>query len=298
MASGTAHQPHRSAPPGFVPVPTWSAAPGGGGPPAGWVPVPPPWTPVPWTGGGERPRGGRRAGWRMVGVFAMAEFTFLMVSALVLLPFDVGGDPADLPGPALMLALVVPTICAATVAVSGTRRWGFGPGPAWDRVRRELAFHPNWPDVGRGLAYGGAGLILTIPAAALWSVWVGEDDANSAVGEAFDGQSLHPLIAVTIFLSVWLIAPVCEEVLFRGVLWRAFEHWGWNRWVVFGATTVLFSVAHLELLRTPLLLVISIPIGLSRLVTGNLAASIVAHQLNNLLPAIGLLLIALGVVEV
>ena len=96
---------------------------------------------------------------------------------------------------------------------------------------------------------------------------------------------------------MWLIAPVCEEVLYRGVLWRAMECWRWSRWVIFGLTTVLFSFAHLELLRTPLLVVISLPIGLARLLTGKLLGSIVAHQVNNFLPALGLLLISLGVIS-
>jgi membrane protease YdiL (CAAX protease family) len=86
-------------------------------------------------------------------------------------------------------------------------------------------------------------------------------------------------------------------VLYRGVLWQAMEYWRWNRWVIFGLTTVLFSFAHLELLRTPLLVVISLPIALARLLTGNLLASIVAHQANNFLPAIGLLLITQGAVS-
>jgi membrane protease YdiL (CAAX protease family) len=53
---------------------------------------------------------------------------------------------------------------------------------------------------------------------------------------------------------------------------------------------------HFELLRTPLLVVISIPIGLARMFTGNLFASVVAHQANNFVPALSLLLITLGVV--
>lgn len=78
------------------------------------------------------------------------------------------------------------------------------------------------------------------------------------------------------------------------MLWRALEHWRWNRWVIFSATTLVFSVAHLELLRTPLLLVLSIPIGLARVFTGNLLASVVAHQVNNFLPAAALLLSTTG----
>jgi membrane protease YdiL (CAAX protease family) len=85
-------------------------------------------------------------------------------------------------------------------------------------------------------------------------------------------------------------------VIFRGVLWRALEHWRWNRWVIFAVTSVVFSIAHLELLRTPLLLVLSIPIGVARLLTGNLLAGVVAHQVNNFLPAVGLFLATTGLV--
>jgi membrane protease YdiL (CAAX protease family) len=71
--------------------------------------------------------------------------------------------------------------------------------------------------------------------------------------------------------------------------------------VIAGLTTVLFALAHplfswshIELLRSPLIVVITLPIALGRLLTGNLLTSIVAHQTNNLLPAIGLLLITQG----
>jgi membrane protease YdiL (CAAX protease family) len=64
---------------------------------------------------------------------------------------------------------------------------------------------------------------------------------------------------------------------------------------VFGLTTVIFAVSHLEPMRTSLLLVIGIPIGLARLFTGRLGASIVTHQINNFLPALAMLLVAFGV---
>jgi uncharacterized protein len=63
---------------------------------------------------------------------------------------------------------------------------------------------------------------------------------------------------------------------------------------VFFLTTIIFAVSHLEPLRTSLLLVIGIPIGLARLFTGRLGASIIAHQVNNFLPAVATLLVALG----
>ncbi len=232
----------------------------------------------------------------MFAVFVMAEAMFLLASLLVLVPFALadprvaGGGP--LPPMALLAALAVPTTLAALVAVGATRLLGSGPRPG--RLRRELSVRWSRHDVGLGLVLGAAGLVLTIPASALWAAWVGTDQASSAVGEAFDGQLLDPRTAITLFLVVWLIAPICEEMLFRGALWRALEHWRLNRWLIFVVTTLAFSVAHLELLRTPLLIVISLPIGLARMLTGNLLSSIVAHQVNNLLPAIGLLLMTLG----
>ncbi|WP_228769586.1 CPBP family intramembrane glutamic endopeptidase [Actinokineospora alba] len=236
----------------------------------------------------------RRSGLLMLAVFAAAQVVWVVSAVLVLVPFSVGDGP--LPLPALVALLVVPTALAAVAAVVGTALLGSGPRPG--RVPRELAFRWSPRDVGLGVAIGAGGLVVTIPAAAAWSAWVGADEANSAVGEAFDGRTLAPATAVAVFLVVWLLAPLGEEILFRGVLWRALEHWRWNRWVIFAVTSAVFSIAHMELLRTPLLLVISIPVGLARMFTGNLLTSVIAHQTNNFLPALALLLITTGALPV
>ncbi|NUS64291.1 MAG: CPBP family intramembrane metalloprotease [Saccharothrix sp.] len=224
-------------------------------------------------------------------MFLVGQLTLFVVSAVVLLAHG-SGDAALVDDGLLLALLVLPTSLGAVVAAVGVGR--LGGGPKAGRVWRELAVRWNLKDIAIGLGLGLGGLALTLPAAALWAAWVGEDQASSAVGDAFAGRELGPAAAVVVFLAVWLVAPMAEEVLFRGVLWRALEHLGWNRWVVFVATSLVFSFAHLELLRTPLLLVLSIPIGLARLLTGNLLASVVAHQVNNLLPAIALLLATTG----
>ncbi|GAA1340503.1 CPBP family intramembrane glutamic endopeptidase [Saccharothrix algeriensis] len=242
--------------------------------------------------------GGVRAGLTALGVFAVAQLVMLPVSGLVLALF-VLADPDALAGDRLppwplLALLVVPASVGALTAVAGTALAGRGPRAG--RVRRELALRWDWSALGTGLVLGLGGLLLTVPAAWAWAAWVGDDRAGSVVGDAFAGRQLGLLPAAVAFLAVWLVAPLVEEVLFRGVLWRALEHWGWNRWVVFAVTTAVFSVAHLELLRTPLLVVLSIPIGLARLVTGNVLAGVVAHQVNNFLPAAGIFLATSGVV--
>lgn len=249
--------------------------------------VPPPATP-------DRPD--RRGGWRLLIAFAVAEVVFLVTSLLVLLPFALNSSDLAAGGPlppgALVTALAVPTMLAATVAAIGAVL--VSRGSLWVRLREGLSLRWRWRDVGIGLMLGALGLAITLPASLLWARWVGEDRANSAVGDVFDGQRLPLTLALVMFLVVFLIAPLCEEVLYRGVLWRAMEYWGWKPWVIFGLTTLAFSLAHLELLRFPLLVVISLPIAFARMFTGNLLASVVAHQANNFLPAVGLVLISQG----
>jgi membrane protease YdiL (CAAX protease family) len=105
--------------------------------------------------------------------------------------------------------------------------------------------------------------------------------------------------AAVMFVYLWLIGPICEEVIYRGLLWGAVERlqWASERWgriAAFALSTAVFAASHLEPLRTTLLLVIAVPIGLARFVTGRLPGSIVAHQVNNFLPALTILLSSLG----
>lgn len=225
------------------------------------------------------------------GAFLLAQAVFLAVSAIVVLVLassgvtELGARP---PGAALVISLAVPTVLAALAAVMIT--WWRGNGPIAD-----LRLKAGWRDVGIGVACGVIGVIVTIPAGMLWTAWVGDDKAYSAVGKVFDGIQLNPWLAVLVFLIVWLLAPLCEEILYRGLLWGAMERRAWNRWIILGIATVVFALAHGEPWRAPLLLVIGLPMGVARMLTGRLPAAVIAHQINNFLPALGLMLLLLGV---
>lgn len=254
---------------------------------AGWPPAPP--LPPPPAAEVE-PAPSHRWGF---GAFLLAEAVFLVTSFLIVVPFvvaDTGlAQPGvPLPAPALLLSLAVPTVLAALVALLITRVRGNGPV-----IDLRLRF--GWRDVGIGVSCGVAGIFITIPLGILWQMWVGEENANSAVGEIFDGLRMNPLLAALVFLNVWLVAPLCEEILYRGLLWGAMERRRWNRWVILAVSTVVFAVAHVEPERAPLLLAIGLPMGLARMLSGRLPAAIIAHQINNFLPALGLMLMLLGV---
>lgn len=220
------------------------------------------------------------------GAFFLAEAVFVLVSVALAAAFGDFGEGTWV-GPAFVLVLMLPTVLAGAVAVIATIVRGNGPirdfGLRWQRS-----------DVVTGLTIGVVGLVLTTVASVVWSRWVGEDNASSAVGSLLEDVRLPPVLAVVIFLHVWLVAPICEELLYRGLLWGAMERLRFGRVTVFLLTTAIFAIGHFEPSRTVLLLVIALPIGLARLLTGRLTASVVAHQVNNFLPALGLLLMSLG----
>ncbi|MFI9384684.1 lysostaphin resistance A-like protein [Kutzneria sp. NPDC052558] len=221
------------------------------------------------------------------GAFVLAEVV-LILSAVFLVAAS--GQAADEPlSPVLIVvATALPTMLAAGVAVLATLVRGNGPVV-------DLRLRWSWPDVRAGLKLGLAGLVLTAIAAAIWAKTVGKLDPTSALASVVDAQPLPLALGIVMFLYTWLIGPACEELIFRGLLWGAIERLQWSRWAALVLSTAIFAVSHLEPLRTSLLLVIAIPIGWARLVTGRLPASIVAHQINNFVPAVGILLMSLGI---
>jgi uncharacterized protein len=269
--------PNAACPPAAYPVAAhngFQPVPGGPSPPpTGWSPAPQPEI---------EPARTHRWG---LGAYLLVELVFLVTSALVGL-FVIGdGDPT---AGELAVALGVPTLIAAGLAMIITKVRGNGPFT-------DLRLRWSWHDVRLGLAFGFGGLFVTLPASMLYVMIVGKD-ATSAVGEVF-GQLRAPLpLALVIFVTVVFIAPLCEEIVYRGLLWGAVERLGAGRWMAMIVTTLLFALAHFEFTRTPLLLVVAIPIALARFYTRGLLASIVAHQVNNLLPGVALLLGLLGTI--
>jgi hypothetical protein len=227
------------------------------------------------------------------GAFLVVEAVLLASAAFV--SVLLGPTPAGRPIPVhdVLVGTIAPTTLAALVAllITGWR----GNGPIID-----LRLEWNWADVRLGLKLGVLGLVVTTVGAFVWTEAVGENNASSAIGALVENQPMSVATAVIMFCYLWLLGPICEEVIYRGLLWGAVErlNWGnekWGRLAAFLLSTAVFAVSHLEPLRTTLLLVIAVPIGLARLFTGRLLGSIVAHQMNNFLPALATLLPALGV---
>lgn len=104
--------------------------------------------------------------------------------------------------------------------------------------------------------------------------------------DLFSGQANEPGMDIytTVFATVFL-APVIEELLFRGVLWSILqENKGTATAVI--VTTVYFVFLHLTLNNAFSAILIGICGSMFILFTGSIIPSIVIHLLNNLLVTI------------
>jgi len=219
-----------------------------------------------------------------LGAFVLVELVYLAVSASLAV-FWIGTRPVS--AGTLALALVIPTATAAGLAMLITQLRGNGPCT-------DLRLGWSWRGLRLGLTFGFGGLLVTIPASVVYASIVGPG-ANSTVGRVFGGHRTSWPWAVAVFLIVVVIAPLCEEIIFRGLLWGALDR-RWGQWVAMVFTTLVFALAHLEFTRAPLLVVVAIPLALARWYSGGLLASIVAHQVTNLLPGVVLMLGLVGAI--
>lgn len=131
------------------------------------------------------------------------------------------------------------------------------------------------------LLSAGAGL-LVVPVAWLLgklSVLLIEDAGSTAqVQSAVQFLQAAPPLGERVFMgfSVVLLAPLVEEMLFRGILHPAIKQAGFPRAALFG-TAFLFAVYHSNLMTFVPLYVLAIVLALVYEATDNLIAAILLH---------------------
>lgn len=164
---------------------------------------------------------------------------------------------------------------------------------AWVGFARQPWGEPfRWP-----LRFGNPKLIMTCVTCIFGSLLVANGFAvlyNHATHNPFPMQRTIPLIRsalqanpVAAWLAVVFIIPCVEEIIFRGLLFGAFQ----KVWGVTGATlatSVLFVLIHLQLIGFLVLFLLGLILAWARLRTSSLALPIALHAFNN---AIALLIL-------
>lgn len=85
---------------------------------------------------------------------------------------------------------------------------------------------------------------------------------------------------ILLFTAIALVAPLLEELLFRGLLQNALGH-RLPVWAAILGAAALFGLVHMDLYAFPALMAMGAVFGLLYHVTGSLRVTIIAHMVNN-----------------
>lgn len=134
--------------------------------------------------------------------------------------------------------------------------------------------------VPRALLFGVVGFVVAFIAAAVVGYPIeqlfGVDPTQQALSQTATEPGLLPIV----FLSGAIIAPIAEEIVFRGYMYKAFRDRFKPGYAIL-LSAALFSIIHLEWRAALSLFVIGIVLAYVYEKTGNLMAPITLHILNN-----------------
>jgi membrane protease YdiL (CAAX protease family) len=185
---------------------------------------------------------------------------------------------SHLRGPVVLLALLPNLMLGLGPAVLS---WWRGNGP-----RRGFGIRFTRTDLATGLSCGvialAGGLAINLILQAL-VFHTPQQGVAQQLGELSGGRSGWLVVAL---LYVVLVAPLNEEMLMRGALWGALEHYRLPKLMILGLTALVFALLHQEPTLTVALFAQGVAIGVARMRTGGIGASMIAHATNNFLPAV------------
>lgn len=107
------------------------------------------------------------------------------------------------------------------------------------------------------------------------------ESLESAQAQSYNFKTMTMLGMVTILVSIIVVAPVVEEVLFRGIVQKELGE-GFGALIAIVLQGLLFGVAHGFLVQSIFTAVFGILLGVLYHKTRNLTTSIMAHMFFNL----------------
>jgi uncharacterized protein len=145
----------------------------------------------------------------------------------------------------------------------------------------------RWTDAPVGLGAGIAGQLALLPLL-YWPIsrWVDLDDLDDAARDLSDAAATSGQFVI-LAVGVALVAPVLEELFFRGVLLPALaDRFGQAPGIVI--SSAVFALSHLEPIALPGLFAFGVIAALLVRRTGRLAPSILCHIAFNTVVVISL----------
>jgi membrane protease YdiL (CAAX protease family) len=144
------------------------------------------------------------------------------------------------------------------------------------------------------LGMGLVGIVIALPialaasAATQWALdWFGIEHPNAhELLRAYDG--VDHLVRIVIVIGAIVLAPIFEELLFRGHIQTAILHTVsrsgnslWARWLAIIIASIIFTISHSEGWMMPPIFVLSICLGCAYERTGSLWVPMLMHAAFN-----------------
>ena len=147
--------------------------------------------------------------------------------------------------------------------------------------RRDMSWGMRPVDAPLGFGLGVVTQLLLVPVLYLPILWFFDDvDLEGPARELIAGAT-DPLGLVALVLFTIIAAPVCEEILYRGLLFRGILDLEAQRRggisVAILASSAIFAASHLQVLQFPGLMLVGVVAALSMHWSGRLGTAIWTH---------------------
>lgn len=185
-------------------------------------------------------------------------------------------------GQNLALRVSLGALCFQGVLLALMPRFLREHAETWDRAFG-LAARPGWAVLYGALlacAFLPFGELLQRASMEIVSRFGGQPETQAAVEALKSSNAWLDRVALAVVAVV--LAPVAEELLFRGILYPAIKRGGFPRLALWG-TSFLFALIHMNLITFLPLLLFALLLTLLYERTGNLLAPMTAHALFNIL---------------
>lgn len=163
----------------------------------------------------------------------------------------------------------------------------------WTTVRR---YHSPWAALGlRRVPLGWFVLaplltlgMLTVGVAltSAISALQGQQFVNPQVQDMSQGQQLTPLHLIMFLLGTAIVAPIVEELFFRGMLYPLLRR-RLPAWLAIVANAAIFAALHFIPILLPVLFVMGLLLTFVRARTDSIIPGIIIHALNNAIFVLG-----------
>ncbi len=144
-------------------------------------------------------------------------------------------------------------------------------------------FQFNFLPIKEAIFQGFKGFLMIIPFVLLVSLIMNllidnQNGSNPLLEIVLNTNNLFAIFLL--FLTTTLLAPLFEEVIFRGVLLPILSR---KFGIIIGITisAFIFALAHLSISEMPPLFTLGIGLGITRLISGRLSSSVIMHSLWN-----------------